>query len=82
LVESLTTILGSQSHENNTEKAIKLLTKEYADRLGLDSLLEASILLEDVSKASAFLSLNGKLRDMWLEKSAGIELDNLGCDIE
>jgi hypothetical protein len=79
-LEKITALL--ERKETSTQRAIKLLQEEYSDRLSLESLLEGSILFETASKADAFLSLSGKLRDMWLERSAGVQLDDIFLDID
>lgn len=68
---------------NTFELAIQLLQDEYESRLSESHFFQAVQLLQSESTASVFITLNSRLRDQWLCRSAGVKLlDELLDDIE
>jgi hypothetical protein len=65
---------GGRVRYNTVELAIQLLQTEYETRLSTSHFLAAVDFLTTKAKASAFITLNGHIRDMWLCKNTDVEL--------
>jgi hypothetical protein len=65
---------GGRVLYNTVELAIQLLQNEYETRLSTGHFLIAVDFLTSEVKASAFITLNGQIRDIWLCKSINVEL--------
>jgi hypothetical protein len=62
-----------EARKSSVEKAIKLLSKEYIERLTDDDFIGACEYLTNKEKASAFITLPSKrMRDLWLQSLAGV----------
>ena len=61
-------------HYNTVELAIQLLQKEYQTKLSSSHFINAVDFLTVEAKASAFITLNSSIRDIWLCKNLDIEL--------
>jgi hypothetical protein len=61
-------------HFDIVELAIQLLQNEYEIRLSQNYFLAAVDFLTIKTKASAFITLNSIIRDIWLCKNADVEL--------
>ncbi len=59
---------------NTVELAIQLLQKEYQVRLSTSHFVDAVDFLTVEAKASAFITLNSSIRDIWLCKNLDVEL--------
>jgi hypothetical protein len=59
---------------NTMELAIQLLQTEYETRLSTSHFLTAVDFLTTKAKASAFITLNSHIRDMWLCKNTDVKL--------
>jgi hypothetical protein len=79
-IERLLTLIGSKETAlapvllDTFELATKVLQDEYESRLSESHFLQAIELFQSQSNASIFRTLQGRLRDRWLCKNAGVEL--------
>jgi hypothetical protein len=59
---------AKEAHESNQQKAVKLLEKEYKQRLDVVAFLHACTLFKDNGNAVTFITLTDtEVRDRWLE---------------
>lgn len=59
---------AKEAHESNQQKAVKLLEKEYKQRLDIIAFLHTCTLFKDDGNAVTFITLTDReVRDCWLE---------------
>jgi hypothetical protein len=66
---------AKETYESNQKRAIKLLEKEYKERLEIGAFLKAIVLFKDEGNAVTFLTLDDtEYRDLWLEMETNSHL--------
>jgi hypothetical protein len=66
---------AKETYESNQKRAIKLLEKEYKERLEIGAFLRAIALFKDEGNAVTFLTLDDvEYRDLWLEMETNSRL--------
>jgi hypothetical protein len=60
--------------KNPVELAVQLLKTEFKSRLSTGDFINAVDFLTIKAKASAFITLDSEIRDMWLCKNINVEL--------
>ena len=60
--------------KNLVELAVQLLKTEFKSCLSTSDFINAVDFLTIKAKASAFITLDGEIRDMWLCKNINVEL--------
>jgi hypothetical protein len=65
--------ISQEARQNVSVEAIRLLHKEYKDRLSALDFIKTIEFIENKAKAEVFLNLTDKaIRDLWLENSCTI----------
>jgi hypothetical protein len=66
---------AKETYKSNQKRAIKLLEKEYKERLEIGAFLRAIALFKDEGNTVTFLTLdNVEYRDLWLEMETNSRL--------
>jgi hypothetical protein len=60
------------SQKSKVEMALELLCSDYIERLSPDRFNFAAEILENTAKATVFLTLQGTVRDRWLNTTCGV----------
>jgi hypothetical protein len=66
---------AKETYKSNQKRAIKLLKKEYKERLEIGAFLKAIVLFKDKGNAVTFLTLDDtEYKDLWLEMETNSHL--------
>ncbi|RHY81492.1 hypothetical protein DYB37_006785 [Aphanomyces astaci] len=75
LAESLRPSLphGAQVEESPHEKAINVLQRDFGDKMDIEDMVIAAEVMENATRASMFLCMQGELREAWLARQVEIQ---------